>query len=84
MRELGRGYRGQVSQECPYLSEAETSSFPWLFCALLLGRGPCAVGGGQGGMFEAPLGPAVPAGWAVSAWAGSAGGPSQQLSRKKQ
>ena len=42
------------------------------------------MGGGQGGMFEAPLGPAVPAGWAVSAWAGSAGGPSQQLSRKKQ
>ena len=42
------------------------------------------MGGGQGGMFEAPLGPAVLAGWAVLAWAVSAGGSSQQLGRKKQ
>ena len=42
------------------------------------------MGGGRGGMFEAPLGPGVLAGWAVLAWAGSAGGPSQQVSRKKQ
>ena len=35
-------------------------------------------------MFEAPLGPAALAGWAVLAWAGSVGGPSQQVNRKKQ